>query len=118
MTNAQHANQTYGVLSNLGDTDLTYDEMVKALDGHASVFELKAIHKVHVGDIPEPLQDFYCTSEAITTYVNQGNNSIRYSRPALNLYVTDGIVHGGLKEAGTEVLSAYRIGGANAIKQS
>lgn len=116
LTNAQHANQTYGVLSNLGDTDLTYDEMVKALDGHASIFELKAIHKVHVGDIPEPLQDLYGTSEAITTYVNQGNNSIRYSHPALNLYVTDGIVHGGLKEAGTEVLSAYRIGGANAIK--
>ena len=116
LTNAQHANQTYGLLSNLGDTDLDYTEMTDLLKDHASVFELKALHKIQVGDIPESLQDLYGTGEAVATYVDQGRNSIRYLHPTLNLYVTDGIVHGGLREAGTEVLSAYRIGAASAIE--
>ena len=116
VTNAKHANQTYALLKDIGDTDLDYTQMKELLQDNASIFELKAIHKQHVGNIPESLRGLYGTEEAIATYVDQGKSTIRYVHPSLNLYVTDGIVHGGLTEAGTEVLRAFSFSGENAFK--
>lgn len=116
LSNANHSNKVYELLSGVAEKDLTYNEMSELLDGHASIFELKALHKIQVGEIPEQLRGIFGSAEANSTFVYQGQNTTRYLHPKLNLYITDGILHGGLSEAGTDVLKAFNINGGNAIE--
>lgn len=116
LTNTTHANKTYELLSGVANKDLTYDEMKTLLDGNAGIFELKAIHKTPVGEIPEALREIYGTSQANSTFVNQGANTTRYLHPSLNLYVADGVLHGGLAEAGSDIIKSFTLGGGHAIE--
>lgn len=115
LTNQQHQNQTYRLLSEIADKDLTAAEMRTHLKGHASIFELKALHTQEVGDMPANARALYASDKLKVTYVTQGSSSIKYMHAGFDFYEVDNVVHGGLQEAGNEVLTVFRKNASHAF---